>query len=489
MARMSSLRHLSIALLYYSAAAVLSVDADAQGIVPQGGEYSLLESIALRGDQSVPDISINSGGGYVTWHDNAIDSHGLGVGARYLDSTFSPGLFGSFQVNNQTLGDQIRPQVVTLANGGAAFVWEGGTNGAHNIFVRFLTPGRVFATTNDIRVNVYTNGTQSTPALAQLPNGNVIVAWNSLRQDGNMQGIFARILNANGQFITTPFQVNQYTNFNQRNPAVAVSSNGTVVISWVSERQSNGSSVDFMMRRYDSTGQPLSDEVRVSTGTTICANPMASFRQSGGLTFVWAQRTTVDDDGWDIFARNFAADGTSTNPPVVINTYRYGAQYSPKISTLGSRQLVVWTSLGEDGSQEGVFARMLTDGFPAGEPFRVNTRTVSRQLNPVVGNDGSNHFVVVWASFTGVANGMDLFAQRYTLGEIPPTPAAPLVSPLWSSSLSVSWPSLSGYAVNRYEVYMDGAEPPAAPTGSVTNGNRWVANGLAPQSSHSCRLA
>jgi len=132
---------------------------------------------------------------------------------------------------------------------------------------------------------------------------------------------------------------------------------------------------------------------------------------------------------------------------------------------------------------------MLTDGIPAGESFLVNTGTINKQINPVVGNDGSNHFVVVWASFTGVANGFDLFAQRYTVGELPPTPPAPLVSALWSSSLSVSWPTLSGYAVNRYEIYMDEAEPPAAPTGAVTNGNRWIANGLAPQSTHSFRLA
>src|SRR3954452_10104447 len=190
MARMSSLRHLSIALLYYSAAAVLCGDAGAQGIVPQGGEYPLLENIALRGDQSLPNISINSTGGYVTWHDNAIDGHGLGVGARYLDSTFSPGLFGSFRVNNQTLGDQVRPQVATLADGGAAFVWEGGTNAIHNIFVRFLTAGRVFATSNEIRVNLYTNGNQSTPVVAALPNGNVVVAWSSYGQDGNLQGVF-----------------------------------------------------------------------------------------------------------------------------------------------------------------------------------------------------------------------------------------------------------------------------------------------------------
>src|SRR6476659_5958437 len=147
MARMSSLRHLSKALLYYSAAVVFSITLEAQVLLPQGGEFPLIEAASARGDQVSPNVSLNANSGYVVWHDNAIDGHGFGVGARYLDSTFSPGLFGSFRVNAQTIGDQSHAQVATLATGGAAFVWEGGTNGAHNIFIRFLTPGRVFATT------------------------------------------------------------------------------------------------------------------------------------------------------------------------------------------------------------------------------------------------------------------------------------------------------------------------------------------------------
>src|SRR6185436_18296165 len=104
------------------------------------------------------------------------------------------------------------------------------------------------------------------------------------------------------------FLVNQYTNLNQRNPALAVSTNGTVDICWISEKQSSAGGVDVFHRLYNSTGQPLSNELRVNAATALCANPAVAFRPSGELTFVWAQRTTLDGDGWDVYARKIAPD-------------------------------------------------------------------------------------------------------------------------------------------------------------------------------------
>src|SRR4051794_422935 len=108
---MSSLRKFRIALFLYSAGMIFTLRIEAQVIAPQGGEYPLLESIAIHGDQSLSQLSLNAGGGYVVWQDNSIDGQGLGVGARYLDSTGSPGVFGSFRINQQAAGDQQRPQV------------------------------------------------------------------------------------------------------------------------------------------------------------------------------------------------------------------------------------------------------------------------------------------------------------------------------------------------------------------------------------------
>src|SRR5262245_5796301 len=148
---MLSLGHQRIALLYFSAAVMLALGLGAQTITPQGAEVPMLESTSLRGDQLIPHLSLNATGGYLVWQDNAIDGSGFGIGARWLDSTLGPGVFGSFRINQQGAGDQVHPQVATFSNGGAAVVWQGGPAVAQNIFVRFLAPSGTFTTTNDLK--------------------------------------------------------------------------------------------------------------------------------------------------------------------------------------------------------------------------------------------------------------------------------------------------------------------------------------------------
>jgi hypothetical protein len=193
----------------------------------------------------------------------------------------------------------------------------------------------------------------------------------------------------------------------------------------------------------------------------------------------------VSTNAWDVFARPFGGDGSPENGAFRVNTYTFGDQFGPKIATLGANQLVVWTSLGQDGSWEGVYGQLLVNGAPSGSEFRVNTTTVSRQIHPAVASDGANRFLAVWSSYVG-ATGFDVFAQRYAAGQPLPAPAAPWVSAVTQSRLMVTWTPLSGF-VSQYEVYMDGAIPPSAT--AVTVSNWWTATGLAPSSTHSFRLA
>src|SRR2546426_545512 len=85
-----------------------------------------------------------------------------------------------------------------------------------------------------------------------------------------------------------------------------------------------------------------------------------------------------------------------------------GGELAPKISKTPAGYLVVWTSMGQDGSREGVYGRfLLTDGTASGGEFRVNTTTVSQQMHPAVKSDGNTQFLVVWTSFTGVTSSFD----------------------------------------------------------------------------------
>jgi hypothetical protein len=74
--------------------------------------------------------------------------------------------------------------------------------------------------------------------------------------------------------------------------------------------------------------------------------------------------------------------------------------------------MVVWTSLLQDRSQEGVFGQFLSAGSSWGEERKVNTTIISKQIDPVVASDGRSRFLAVWSSFVG-SSGFDILAQRY----------------------------------------------------------------------------
>ena len=210
-----------------------------------GIEYAIVGS--LPGDQSHPSLGIKTTGGYIVWEDNLTDGDGLGISARRLDSNLS-GSFSSFRVNVGGAGDQERPQVALLNNGGAAFFWQGGRRSYQHIYARFLSASGTWVTpTNDVLVNTFTNNFQVNPAVAALANGNVVVAWGSFNQfSGNsMQDVYAQVLSPAGQKLGGEFLVNQFTSYNQRTPAIAGLSDGRFVVAWISEQQRFFNSVDI----------------------------------------------------------------------------------------------------------------------------------------------------------------------------------------------------------------------------------------------------
>src|SRR5439155_7675018 len=117
--------------------------------------------------------------------------------------------------------------------GGAVFVWQGGTLGSQDIFARFLGSNGTFIT-GDVLVNSFTDGQQADAAVAALGNGNVIVTWSSFEQDGSLQGVFGQVLSPSGQKLGAEFQVNEFTQYNQRSSAVAAIGGGSYVVAWVS---------------------------------------------------------------------------------------------------------------------------------------------------------------------------------------------------------------------------------------------------------------
>lgn len=449
---------------------------------PQEAEYAIIG--ALPGEQTRHSLSLNGSGGYLVWQDNRTDGDGLGVSARRLNGTLS-GELGVFRVNEQGVGDQENPQVAMLKNGGAVFVWQGGQPGFQKIYARFLTPDGTF-TTGDVLVNTYTNNFQINPVVTSLADSNVVVVWASADQDGSLRGVYAQRLSSTGQKLGGEFRINTTTLLNQRDPTVAALTNGGFVVAWICEKeQTNGfDRLEVNARVYNAAGIALTGEIQVNASANGSAQPAAANLADGGFTVVWMQRdANVLTNGWDIWVRAFTGGGGARGAEVLVNAYTYGDQFSPKIASLGLDQMIVWNSMGQDGSWEGVYARSMSAGDLVGDEFPVNATRISRQIQPVVASDDNNRFLVVWSSFIGGESSFDLYAQRYASLQPLLQPPPPYVSALSQSRLSVAWSELSGYALAGYEVYMDGSPFP-----DFTTNNYWVATRLVPGSVHNFTL-
>jgi hypothetical protein len=472
---------------------------------PQGGEYAPVG--AWGGDQVFPAVSLNTEGGYIVWHDNATDGAGLGIGARRLDSSLS-GSLSTFRVNKTAAGDQERPQVAMLNDGGAVFAWQGGALGAQRIFARFMKPDGTFRG-DDIRVSSYTQEYQENPMVAVLGGGDVVAIWSSYGQDGSLLGIYGQRFSATGSKLGGEFQVNQYTALNQRTPALAALADGGFLVIWVSESEAGlrnnldatgpgfdsspggiAFDVHLYARRYAGDGTPLSGEFRVNeTANMVCANPVVSVAQDGSLLVAWSGRAAFLPVGsapaqWDVFGRFLSADASPASGDFMVNTHQAGDQFHPKVASLGTDHFVVWTSLGQDGSREGVYGRSINLIDGNGAEMRINTIRPGQQQMPAVASDGEGRFLVVWAGYVGGGDGFDLAGQRYAAAPGLPAPAAPLVSALSQSRLSVSWPDVAGYDVASYEVHVDAGNEPES-----VQGNMVSVGGFAAGSTHTFQLA
>lgn len=447
----------------------------------QGSEYPIAG--LLQGDQVFPHASFNASGGYIVWHDNATDGDGFGVSARRLKSDLL-GNLSVFRVNEIGAGDQQNAKVTLLPAGGAVFVWQGGPQGAQDIYARFIRADGTFST-GDQRVNTFTAGQQMSPAVAVGSDGNLIIVWSSFEQDGHLLGIFGQWLSPSGEKIGGEFQVNQHTAANQRTPAVAALGNGRVAVAWVSERQRGEETVDIYARVLGGGRDGLKNEFLVNTTTNLCANPALAATGEGRFLAAWSEFPTAPEieKNWDVHVRSFDASGAPTSAVLRANAHEAGDQYAPQVAVIGDDYLVVWTSAYQDGSREGVYGRFLTSGLLAtSAEFQVNGSTPSQQIHPAVATDGAGQFLAVWTSFVGGRTSFDLLAQRYA--PAPVRPAAPFVTALSSSRLSITWPDAGNSGVTAYELYVSDQQEPV-----VVTGNMWTVGGLAPSSTHSFRLA
>jgi hypothetical protein len=320
-----------------------------------------------------------------------------------------------FQVNTYTANDQDWPAVALDGKGSFVVAWEssGQDGSAYGVFAqRFKNNGKALGA--EFQVNSYTNSNQGAPAVVMDTNGNFVIAWVSLGQDGAGFGVFARRYNQKGKELGPEFQVNTYKTSDQGAPSIAMDVKGNFVITWVSSGQ-DGSDCGIFAQRFSKKGKPLGLEFQVNTyHVDQQIWPAIAMDAKGNFVVTWMSYGQ-DGSGYGVFAQRFAKKGKMLGTEFQVNTFTNGNQESPAVAVDSAGNFtIVWESEDQDGSGYGVFAqRYDKKGRTLGSEFQVNTHAESHQGTPAAAVNGKGDFIITWDS--GEQDGSDygVFAQKY----------------------------------------------------------------------------
>ncbi|MEH2022944.1 beta strand repeat-containing protein [Nostoc sp.] len=375
------------------------------------------------GNQSNSTVAIDAAGDFViSWTSNGQDGSNDGIYAqRYNSAGVAQG--NEFKVNTTNASNQSNSTVAIDADGDFVISWtsNGQDGSGDGIYAQRYNSGGV-AQGDEFKVNTYITNSQSNPRVAMDSGGDFVISWTSDGQDGDGYGIYAQRYNSAGVAQGGEFKVNTHTSGYQSNSTVAMDAAGDFVISWQSYYQ-DGDGYGIYAQRYNNAGVAQGNEFKVNTYTSSFQyNPTVAIDGTGDFVISW-QSYSQDGSGDGIYAQRYNSAGMAQGNEFKVNTYTTGNQSNPTVAIdAGGDFVISWTSNGQDGSSNGIYAqRYNSAGVPQGGEFKVNTYITNSQSNPTVAMDAGGDFVISWTSDGQDGSGNGVYAQLNTNSGVPPT--------------------------------------------------------------------
>ncbi len=377
-----------------------------------GGEKIL--NAGVVGDQRYPvGKGLSSDVGVIAWTSLA-DSH---IYARRFDKLGN--VYNGAKellVNSTKTGEQGNPAIAVAGSGAfvVAFDSEGIDGDATGIGLqRYAADGSLVGL--ETVVNTYKTGSQTTPAVGMDTAGNYVVVWDSVGQDGDIDGVYGQRFKSDGSKSGSEFQVSQTTANDQWRPSVAMQSDSSFAAVWESYGQTGGSNYDVVLRCYDASGVAYGNEQIVNSVTADKQQFPTIVAFADGRYLVTWQSFGQDGAGWGVYGQMLYKDCKAIGGPFAINTTTTGDQTSPKAAVDGSGNFTaVWASLGQDGDNFGIYAqRFDKSNGKVGLEFKINPITAGEQSKPAIAFLSTGNTLTVWQTAGEDESGYGLKAAQY----------------------------------------------------------------------------
>jgi len=278
--------------------------------------------------------------------------------ARLFSSTGIP-RGDPISVARKRAGDQSSIAVAAHPQRGFAVSWStfghSGTN--FDVAARFFdTDGA--SRTGEFMVNATKDYDQLGSALVALTDGTILIAWHSFHQDGSKQGLYARLFGPDGIPLANAFPLNRHTPGSQWSPSLAALPAGGFVAAWSGRGTDDRSGV--FSRRFDGAGSPQGPEILINQFTRAQQQEVVvTAFANGGVLFSWESWHDPENE-CEVLLRWYDAEGVAMGDAFQVNTERWEGQGDPAIALLpDGRTFAVWYSYGQDGSERGIFGRIV----------------------------------------------------------------------------------------------------------------------------------
>jgi hypothetical protein len=403
-----SVRHALLAVLI--APLLASEPLWAQGS-PLGPEFRV--NTYTTSDQRYPSVAVAgvSGDFVVVWQSELQDGSSYGAFGQHYAASGVP-LGAEFRANTYTTANQghAGPAVAVDPAGNYVVTWSsyGQDGDGFGVFAqRYSSAGAPLGP--EFRVNTATASHQALSSVATDASGNFVVVWMT----SFPENVWGQRYASSGTPLGGQFPVN--TSAGGFAPVVASDAAGDFVVAW--QKNDNTTSLGVFARRFSASGSPLGGEFRVNT--VSAGNqyyPDVAADAAGNFVVIWA---SADGSDTGVFAQRFASSGVALGGEFRVNTFTTGTQgrslLAPSVAAdAAGNFVVVWGSDAQDGFFAGVFGQRFDGaGAPVGSEFRINTYTTNDQESPSVGADGAGNFVVVWTSVTQDGSVDGVFGQRF----------------------------------------------------------------------------
>jgi Ca2+-binding RTX toxin-like protein len=259
-------------------------------------------------------------------------------------------------------------------------------------------------------INTTTTGYQGQPTITALENGRFVVSWqDDSETGGDLSGSAVRgqVVNADGTKYGDEFLINTITNANQVEPRVTGLADGRFVVAWQDMSVDDGSDIHARVFNADGTSAGSEFLVNISSTWMPQIDPTIAALDDGRFVVAWLHYGYT---GFNTRVQVFNADGTSYGDEFPVNGRIGYDQQQPTITALeGGRFVITWGdfSPGEYNDTDGyiyegaVNAQVYNDdGSRVGAGFQVATSTTLWHGGTASEALVDGRFVVAWTDYS-----------------------------------------------------------------------------------------